>query len=44
MPTDTPNNVGASVPLTAKDQSETPKNGPVTGANNVRLKAGNSVS
>ena len=34
MPTDTPNNVGASVPLTAKDQSKTSKNGTVTGANN----------
>jgi len=44
MPTDTPNNVGASVPLTAKDRSKTSKNGPATGANNIQLKAGNSVT
>jgi len=44
MSTDTPNNVGASVPLTAKDRSKTSKNRPVTGANNGRLKAGISVT
>jgi len=44
MSTDTPNNVGASVPLTAKDRSKPSKNGPVTSANNGRLEAGNSIT